>query len=805
MFRPFQHFHLCRPVLRHYKVILLVALVLTAVGGYFTSKLSLESDLAALLPESLQSVEALHRMEERVVGGTSQLRVALKSQDFEALIEAADTLADAFLASEYVGSVDYQNNVEFYEKNALLFLDMAQLDSLEAAVQETVDKEKQALNPFMVEDLFAREEEEEEADDLARWEEEYQGDLPDRYYLNPDSTVLVMSLNPSEGGVNLSFAERMVDDAKRIVAEENLTRFAEDMEVFYGSNIKNRIDEFKAIKSDIGGTAGYGITGVILILMIVFRSITVALLLSVCLFASLSWTFGLTYLMVGQLNTITGFLFVVLFAMGIDYGIHAMARYQESRRAGLDLEGAVDKMVCSTGSALATTAVTTSAAFFSLMLLDFKGFSELGLITGMGMIFALVAMVVVLPALTILMDRVGILKVKRVPGKELTAEKSPLPYARGILVGGIVLTLVFGYLFTRIGFQYDFTDLRIITEERAEYSEETSGVFTKSESPAIVLTDSREEVREVLAEVRELMRTDTVSPTVESVRSILSVLPANQEAKLEKIREIRQLVEEEAEGVVEGEDARRVERLQEFLAVDEPFTWEDFPEKDRAQFTNREGEPGNFVLIYPSVALRDGKNAIAFRDDIGTIVTDSGKEFHAASSNLIVADMLSMITHEGPIAVGLSLAVVFLIIFASFRSFRAAVLVVIPLTLGLVWLGGIMDIVGMKLNFFNVVVFPSIVGIGVDDGVHIYHRYREEGPGSLPFVLRRTGMAVGITTVTTIVGYSGLLMAQHPGLQSIGKAAVIGLATAFVTAVFVLPAILEVRQQRTGEMEEASR
>jgi predicted exporter len=66
-------------------------------------------------------------------------------------------------------------------------------------------------------------------------------------------------------------------------------------------------------------------------------------------------------------------------------------------------------------------------------------------------------------------------------------------------------------------------------------------------------------------------------------------------------------------------------------------------------------------------------------------------------------------------------------------------------------------------------------------------------------------MAVGITTVTTIVGYSGLLMAQHPGLQSIGKAAVIGLATAFVTAVFVLPAILEVRQQRTGEMEEASR
>ena len=801
---PLWEFHLCRPIGRHYKAVLLVALVLTVVGGILTSRLSLESDLAALLPESLQSVEALHRMEERVVGGSSQLRVALKSQDFRALVQAADTLARAFETSEYVASVDYENDVEFYERNALLFLDLPQLDSLEMAVQETIEEEKQALNPFMVEDLFGGGEEEEETDDLARWEEEYQEDLPERYYLNPDSTVLVMSLNPTEGAVDLSFAEAMVEDARRIVEEADLGRFASDLEVFYGSNIKNRIDEFRAIRSDIVGTAGYGITGVILILMIVFRSLVVALLVAVSLGASLSWTFGLTYLMVGQLNTITGFLFVVLFAMGIDYGIHAMARYRESRQAGLDLQEAIHRMVCKTGSALTTTAVTTSAAFFSLMLLDFKGFSELGLITGMGMIFALLAMVVLLPSLVILTDGLGILKVKRVPGRELTSDERPLPFARGILVVAVLLTLVFGYLFTRIGFQYDFTDLRIITEERQEYARVTSGVFTRSESPAMILTDSREEARAVVAEVREMMRTDTVSPTVESVQSILSVLPANQEEKLARIRDIRRLVEEEAEGVVEGEDARRVERLQEFLAVDEGFSWEEFPPEDRARFTNREGEPGNFVLIFPSVALRDGRNAMAFRDDIGTIVTDSGQEFHAASSNLIVADMLTMITHEGPVAVVLSLTVVFLIILANFRSVGAAVLVVLPLMLGLVWLGGIMHLVGMKLNFFNVVVFPSVVGIGVDDGVHIYHRYREEGPGSLPFVLKRTGLAVTITTVTTMVGYSGLLLAVHPGLQSIGLAAVIGLGTAFLTAVFVLPAILEILQRRTSTLEDAS-
>ncbi len=98
----------------------------------------------------------------------------------------------------------------------------------------------------------------------------------------------------------------------------------------------------------------------------------------------------------------------------------------------------------------------------------------------------------------------------------------------------------------------------------------------------------------------------------------------------------------------------------------------------------------------------------------------------------------------------------------------------------------------MELNFFNLVVFPSLVGIGIDDGVHIYHRYREEGPGSLPFVLQRTGMPVLVTTITSCVGYSGLLFAHHPGLQSIGKLAIVGLTATLVSAYLILPALLEI-------------
>jgi len=780
---------LCRRVTRHYRPILLVGLLLTVAGGWLTSRLSLESDLAELLPDSFESVRAVERMRDEV-GGADQLRVALVTDDFPAAVELADALAPGLEESEYVSSVDYVNDVEFYERHALLFLDTASLDSLHSAVEDEIDAARQRLNPFMVDDLFGDPEEETEGEGgLGSWEERYAGELPSRYYTDPDSSVLVLNVYPAGSSSNLSFARSMVDDVQRIVAETEPASFAPDMEVFYGSNIKNRIDEFEAIRDDIVGTAAYGIGGVVLVLILVFRSVLVALLISVNLAAAISWTFGLTYLLIGQLNTITGFLFVVIFGLGIDYGIHAMARYLESRQAGLGVEEAIHRMTCRTGAALGITALTTSAAFFSLMLLEFRGFSELGLITGTGMIFTYGAMVLLLPAMVVLLERAGVLKVKPVEGKELEPERRTFRFARSILTAAAVLTLASAYLFTQVGFQYDFTDLRVVTEERERFGELTGDVFTGSESPAIVLADTREQVAEVAEAVRERMRSDTTSPTIARVRTIFDLVPRNQEQKLEQIRRTRELVEENADAV-SGEEEERLRRLRDFLAVDATFDWEDFPANDRRRFLTTEGEPGNFVFVYPDVALRDGRNAIAFRDDVGTITTESGEEFHAASSNIIVAELLTMITTEGPLAIALSLGVVFLILWVNFRRLRSAVMMVVPVAVGIAWMGGVMWLFDMQLNFFNIVVFPSIVGIGVDDGVHIYHRYLEEGADSLYFVLRRTGMAIALTTFTTMVGYSGLVFADHPGLQSIGKLAVIGLATTFVTAVTVLPALL---------------
>ena len=83
-------------------------------------------------------------------------------------------------------------------------------------------------------------------------------------------------------------------------------------------------------------------------------------------------------------------------------------------------------------------------------------------------------------------------------------------------------------------------------------------------------------------------------------------------------------------------------------------------------------------------------------------------------------------------------------------------LATVPLVVGVLWMLLVMELIGLKLNFYNLVVLPAVLGIGNDAGVHLVHRYREEGVGSVRRVLRYTGEHVAMGSVTTMIGFGRL-------------------------------------------------
>jgi len=119
-----------------------------------------------------------------------------------------------------------------------------------------------------------------------------------------------------------------------------------------------------------------------------------------------------------------------------------------------------------------------------------------------------------------------------------------------------------------------------------------------------------------------------------------------------------------------------------------------------------------------------------------------------------------------------------------------SVIVLTPLVFSFVVLLAALPALGWRINFFNVVVFPTILGIGVDSGIHVYHRVLEEGVVKMPSILRFTGSSIALATLTTGIGFGTMIGAAHLGLQSIAKLAILGLTITLLSAVVFFPCVL---------------
>ncbi len=800
---------LSRIVYRRYLSIIFLSSLLTIFCSYYVYRLvyRLETDIAALLPKDYNSIKTLNDIKARV-GGVGSLIVLVECEDYESSKRFAEDLAqelegDAY--GQYVNYVDYKRDIDFFKDHALLYMDLEDLEEIHFRIDERIVQEKAKLSPLYIH----LDEDGEEILDFSDIETKYKenGETTEEpYYINTDSTLLALEVMAAGTVSNIGFSKEMYNAVRQAVTTLHPQSYDPDMVIQYGGTFKNKVDDFNVILNDIQSTLMYGVVGVVLLLTLYFRQPLAVFFVALPLIMGLSWAFTITYWVIGNLNTMTGFLFVILFGLGIDFGIHMFARYLEDRIARMDVLLAIETTLNQTGQAISTAALTTSMAFFSLTITDFKGFSEFGFIVGTGILMSLVSMTTVLPAFLVLADKkLGLIRMRPVWGHAWGSHRGRFPMARLVLVAGVAVTVYLGANLHRIAFEYDFTNLRSNLPASRAVKDKISTISRfnqESQSPSVVLANSEEELDEIVTAVEAKIASADSTPTIDKIKTLWSAIPRQQDEKLTVIGEIRELANGEGARLIKGEQKRRLDDLRELLGV-ETLSVDDLPKNILRRFSTVDGSRAHFAFIYPKVQLRDGKNAMAFADDSEEIRTASGKTFYSSSSSIIFADMLRLMLRDSKWAIGVTLVVVFLIVVIDFRGLREALLVVLPLVCGAVWMCGTMYLTDMKLNFYNMVALPTIIGMGIDNGVHLYHRYREEGTRSIPLVLKSTGGAMLVSMLTTMVGFFGLTMATHPGLNSIGKLALIGLLTCFVAAVVVLPALLQVLEDIRIRKEQA--
>lgn len=219
------------------------------------------------------------------------------------------------------------------------------------------------------------------------------------------------------------------------------------------------------------------------------------------------------------------------------------------------------------------------------------------------------------------------------------------------------------------------------------------------------------------------------------------------------------------------------------------MTVRDLPEQLRQPFHGLPGVPGSMVFIVNREPLKDARYAAAFVEDTREFET-AAKTYHPASEAVVYAETISLLQSDGVIAIGATLTTVLLLLLLDFRRPGPSLLVFVPLASALGWLALIMASGPISLNMYNLVVLPSLIGIGIDNSVHFYHRYEELGPRRMGQVWRSILGPITATTLTTMVGFGGMISAHQAGLQSIGVLAVLGMALSLLSVATLMPAML---------------
>jgi len=162
----------------------------------------------------------------------------------------------------------------------------------------------------------------------------------------------------------------------------------------------------------------------------------------------------------------------------------------------------------------------------------------------------------------------------------------------------------------------------------------------------------------------------------------------------------------------------------------------------------------------------------------------------------VMQELFRVIGNDGKNAALLTVFVIFLLLWLDFRSFKYAMIAMIPLVAGVIWMVGIMYLVGMQLTVVNVMALPMILGIGIDDGVHIVHRWRIEGGKKVKQIFASTGKAIFLTSITTMLAFGSLVFSIWRGFGSLGGAMFIGVGACFLSTVIILSGIIGLLERK---------
>ena len=801
-------------------LLLAIALLTMIPAAWGAAGLKLKSDFAELLPDNKDSVIVMRRTSSRLPGAsTLSLAIRVPEKNPAALEKFVDALTPRLqaLGPKWVGSVDagVKDTQAFFDQNKLLY---AKLDDLKKASDEIDERYQyevskasgtlldtdEAPPPLSADSIKQRLQGGESKPKAPR-----DDDHPRGYYENAAGTfAAILVRTPVSGSAQTAEFRRKIEAE---VAAVDPKKFDPRMEVLYTGGIITSSEDYNAIVNDLAHVGGVGIAGVLFSVLLFFWRVRTVAVMAGSLLVGLLWTFGLTRLAIGYLNSSTGFLVSIIAGNGINYAIMYMARYVEARRdQHANVEDAI--LIAHRDSWLPTlaSAATAMLAYGSLIFTDFRGFKHFGIIGSYGMIICWSTAYLFAPALLAASEKLvpSFKEGAKAPRGQalygLVFAKASMKFPRAVTAVGALFALVSLVLaakyFSVDPMEYDMANIR--NERRGSsaaglLSHDVDAVVGQlGQDGLAIMTDRLDQVPMLATELNK--RRDQApadAKPFERVVTIFSLLPDQQAAKIPLIEHMVDRIQwARKRNVINDADWKELEpnlpkqKLKEIGIA-------DLPEPVARPFTEVDGTRGRIVFIAPAkgFSVWDAHYLIRWADSFRSVTLPNGEVIKGSGQAVIFADMIKTIGEDAPKAIIISALGSILVIIVAFRGKAHALGVFVPWLIGVAALVAFLEIKHIKLNFLNFVSLPITIGIGAEYAHNLMQRYRLEGDRNLYSVVVQTGGAVVLCSMTTTIGYLALLRSINRGIVGFGLSAALGEITCVVAAVLLLPSFLQWR------------
>ena len=570
---------------------------------------------------------------------------------------------------------------------------------------------------------------------------------------------------------------------------------------------------------------------------------------TLCLVVGLAYTLAFATLTIGHLNILTITFVPMLVGLAIDFGVHLITRYEEELRHGRSEESALTKAMVYTGQGIFTGAFTTAGAFLAMGLTNFKGIQEMGVICGSGLLICLIPMMTLLPVLLLrgrqnVLDHAG----KHVERPDRRAQIEAIwlnhPIIVTILIAGTCLlalpqlrkvyfdynllhmqspnlssvkttdklvnsgqSLLFAAVIADSARQAVSLEQQITNLSAVGSVESMAGHLSEDQTSKLRLVG---EIKQDLASLRfdppdaHPVNIPELSLTLYSLYgycgAALAEIGTNEPALNRQLTSLRGSLATLRKDMLAGNGpqqettSRQLGLYQQALFDDlretfealknqddsGPLRAEDLPPALRHMFV---GTTGKFLLqIYPKEDIWQRGNQEKFLQQLRAV------DPKVTGTPVQLYEYTEVLKKSYEQAAWYSLAAIIVLVLIHFRNLSSVLLSLLPVGIGVVWLGGLMGFFGVPLNPANIMTLPLVIGIGVTNGIHILNRFAEEQHASI--LTRSTGKAVLVSGLTAIVGFGSLILAKDRGIYSLGCVMATGVAACMVAGLILLPALL---------------